>query len=137
MTEEFSSTPLDALLTPGDPARIEQQALALFQSVAAGVPAYRDFLAEHDVDPAAVREMADFRALPLLTKANYLRRHSLTRLCRDGELSGCDMIAVSSGSTGEPTFWPRTEYQAPRLTLHPTGDPEYFPPDVKHHYTRG
>ncbi|HEY2763695.1 MAG TPA: phenylacetate--CoA ligase family protein, partial [Pseudonocardiaceae bacterium] len=76
--------------------------------VAAGVPAYRDFLAEHDVDPAAVREMADFRALPLLTKANYLRRHSLTRLCRDGELSGCDMIAVSSGSTGEPTFWPRT-----------------------------
>ena len=28
-------------------------------------------------------------------------------LCRDGRLDACDMVAVSSGSTGTPTFWPR------------------------------
>ena len=28
-------------------------------------------------------------------------------MCRDGELEGCDIIAVSSGSTGQPTYWPR------------------------------
>jgi phenylacetate-CoA ligase len=77
-------------------------------SVVATVPAYRAFLTEHDIDPAAVRTVEDFRALPLLTKDNYLRKHPLTRMCRDGTLVGCDMVAVSSGSTGEPTFWPRS-----------------------------
>ena len=28
------------------------------------------------------------------------------------------------------------ERQAPRVTLHPAGDPEYFPRGVKHRYTR-
>lgn len=105
---EFSSTPLDELLAPTNQAEVEQHALALFRSVAASVPAYQDFLAEQGVDPVMVQGIADFQALPLLTKANYLRRHRLPELCRDGELSNCDMIAVSSGSTGEPTFWPRS-----------------------------
>jgi phenylacetate-CoA ligase len=52
------------------------------------VPAYRAFLAEHDVDPVAVRTVADFRTLPLPTKDNYLRRHPLTQLCRGGQLGG-------------------------------------------------
>jgi phenylacetate-CoA ligase len=29
------------------------------------------------------------------------------------------------------------ERQAPRVALLPNGDPEYFPPGVKHRYTRG
>jgi phenylacetate-CoA ligase len=28
-------------------------------------------------------------------------------------------------------------YQRPRVTLRPTGDPEWFPPGVKHQYTGG
>jgi phenylacetate-CoA ligase len=28
------------------------------------------------------------------------------------------------------------EYRTPRVTLHTTGDPEWFPPGVKHRYTR-
>ena len=103
----FSAASLDDLLSP-DRSDLERHALALFNSVAHSVPAYRDFLAEHGVRPAAVRTLADFTALPLLTKHNYLRRYSLAELCRDGALSSCDMIAVSSGSTGEPTFWPRS-----------------------------
>ncbi|MGH2412327.1 MAG: phenylacetate--CoA ligase family protein, partial [Microcystaceae cyanobacterium] len=45
--------------------------------------------------------------LPLTTKANYLQSYSLADLCRHGSLETCDLIAVSSGSTGKPTFWPR------------------------------
>ncbi|WP_327358489.1 phenylacetate--CoA ligase family protein [Streptomyces sp. NBC_01304] len=81
--------------------------LGLFRDVAASVPAYRDFLHRRGIDPATVRTLDDFRRLPLLTKENYHRRHPLPQLCRDGRLDGCDMVAVSSGSTGEPTFWPR------------------------------
>jgi phenylacetate-CoA ligase len=106
--DRFLATGLDDALIRLAPGEAEQRALALFTSVVATVPAYRTFLAEHGVDPAAVRTVDDFRALPLLTKDNYLRRHPLAQLCRGGETGSCDMIAVSSGSTGEPTFWPRS-----------------------------
>jgi phenylacetate-CoA ligase len=80
--------------------------VALFHRVVASVPAYRDFLRTHGVDPAEVRTLEDFHGLPLLTKENYHRRYPLPDLCRDGKLG--DMIAVSSGSSGEPTIWPRS-----------------------------
>jgi phenylacetate-CoA ligase len=32
-----------------------------------------------------------------MTKADYVRYHTLPELCRDGDLSACDMVAVSSG----------------------------------------
>jgi phenylacetate-CoA ligase len=82
-------------------------AIALFHDVAASVPAYRAFLAEHGVDPASIRDHDDLRRVPPVSKANYVLRHPLADLCRDGKLSACDMVAVSSGSTGKPTFWPR------------------------------
>ncbi|MGH3898917.1 MAG: hypothetical protein ACRDTA_11845 [Pseudonocardiaceae bacterium] len=106
--EQFLTMGLDEVLARPAPTEPEQRALALFESVVATVPAYRAFLAEHNVHPATVRTVDGFSTLPLLTKHNYLRRHPLPQLCRGGELVGCDMIAVSSGSTGEPTFWPRS-----------------------------
>ncbi|WP_228818786.1 phenylacetate--CoA ligase family protein [Nocardia transvalensis] len=84
----------------------EEAAVRLFARVAASVPAYRTFLAEHGVDAAAVTTHADFARLPLIDKPGYLHRYPLPELCRDGRLG--DLIALSSGSTGEPTPWPRT-----------------------------
>ena len=103
----FLTTPLDAILGRHVEFAPEQSVLALFHAVAATVPAYRAFLAEQGVDPAAIRGVADFGRLPLVTKQNYLTRHPLAQLCRGGRLESCDFIAVSSGSTGKPTFWPR------------------------------
>ena len=103
----FLATPLDRLLDHGagrDPA---QAALALFRDVAATVPAYRAFLAEHGIEPDRIRTAADFAGLPLAGKQTYLYRHPLAQLCRGGRLESCDFVAVSSGSTGKPTFWPR------------------------------
>ena len=84
------------------------RAIALFHRTAREVPAYRAFLAERGVDPARVQTRDDFAQLPLITKDNYVRRHPLPALCRGGDLLTSDTIAVSSGSTGEPTFWPRS-----------------------------
>jgi phenylacetate-CoA ligase len=86
----------------------ESWVLDLFQRTAATVPAYRKFLEEHGITPESVRTFADFQRLPLAEKANYHQRHPLPELCRDGTLTGCDMIAVSSGSSGQPTIWPRS-----------------------------
>ncbi|MGZ3144284.1 phenylacetate--CoA ligase family protein [Lentzea chajnantorensis] len=82
--------------------------LELFRRTATTVPAYRDFLAEHGIEPESVQAFADFQRLPLTEKANYHQRHPLPDLCRDGTLAACDMIAVSSGSSGRPTIWPRS-----------------------------
>jgi phenylacetate-CoA ligase len=98
-------TPLAELLEPR--AAPADAALAHFHDVAAGVPAYATFLRTQGCDPAAVRTIEDFVRVPLVTKDNYLRRFPLPQLCRNGRLEDCDIVAVSSGSTGEPTFWPR------------------------------
>ncbi|TDD03954.1 phenylacetate--CoA ligase family protein [Nonomuraea deserti] len=80
--------------------------VALFQQVAASVPAYRAFLAENSIDPEKIRTFQDFVRLPMTAKETYTRRHPLPDLCRDGVIG--DIVAVSSGSTGEPSFWPRS-----------------------------
>ncbi|HEY4016616.1 MAG TPA: phenylacetate--CoA ligase family protein [Polyangiaceae bacterium] len=77
------------------------------QGVARDVPAYAAFLARAGVDPSAVRTLDDFARLPPTTKENYHRASPLQELCRGGRLEACDIVAVSSGSTGEPAVWPR------------------------------
>ncbi len=105
---EYLVTPIDRLLARHTETNAHEAALALFRSVVGSVPAYQAFLAERGIDPAAVRTVADFRRLPLLTKQNYVQRYPLADLCRGGRLDSCDMVAVSSGSTGQPTVWPRS-----------------------------
>src|SRR5262249_11177019 len=108
----FFTTPLETLREADltGPARQEagaQRALALFQAAAARVPAYRAFLAEAGCDPATIQTPADWAHVPIMDKANYLRRYPLPDLCWDGQLPGLQMVSVSSGSTGQPFFWPR------------------------------
>src|SRR6266498_4510393 len=103
----FLDTPLEAVLSRHTEQAPEQAALALFHTVAATVPAYRAFLAEQGLEPSAIQTFEDFKTVPATAKQNYQSRYPLADLCRGGELASCDFIAVSSGSTGQPTFWPR------------------------------
>jgi phenylacetate-CoA ligase len=105
--QNFLNTPLATQLQQSLHTNPETEVLQLFQTVAATVPAYGAFLQERGIEPQAIQTFADFQSLPLLTKANYIQRYPLANLCRDGKLANCDLIAVSSGSTGQPTFWPR------------------------------
>jgi phenylacetate-CoA ligase len=90
-----------ATLTP------EQKVLELFREAARDVPAYARFLREHGLDAASVDSIDAFRRVPATTKDNYYRQNPLPDLCRHGRLDGCDMVALSTGSTGEPAVWPR------------------------------
>ena len=91
------------------PAALDAEArvLALFREAARDVPAYARFLREHGVDPAGVTSIAAFSRVPPTTKDNYYRQSPLPELCRHGRLEACDMVALSTGSTGEPAVWPR------------------------------
>ncbi len=103
---DFVATSLDSVLAAEeDPA---EAAVDLFRRTAESVPAYRAFLGENGLDPSSVRTPQDFVRVPPMTKQNYVQRYPLAARCREGGLDACDMIAVSSGSTGTPTFWPRS-----------------------------
>ena len=103
----FVNTPLLPLLHEHAAADPVPGLLAQFARTVREVPAYADFLRARGVDPSQVRSLADFQRLPLTTKSDYVQAYPLAARCRGGVLGSCDMIAVSSGSTGEPTVWPR------------------------------
>ena len=105
--EHFLNTDLDHLLAPGEASDGLPEALALLRRAADRVPAYGAMLKAAGVSAADIHGAADFARLPLLTKDNYVRRFPLEALVEGGDLAACDFFAVSSGSTGEPTVWPR------------------------------
>jgi phenylacetate-CoA ligase len=104
----FMSTPLEAKLSRDHLRHAEERLLDLFQRTVRDVPAYREFLAEQRFDPGSVKNYEDFTHLPLLTKQNYIHAYPLPARCRGGTMPGCEMIAMSSGSTGKPLAWPRS-----------------------------
>lgn len=104
--QTFLTSPLDRLI--GDPDTATAKVVELFHQVVANVPAYRLFLKAQEIDPATVQTIVDFQRLPLITKQNYLQAYPLAQRCRHGQIESCDMVAASSGSTGQPTFWLRS-----------------------------
>ena len=104
----FISTPLDTLLAEHRAVKPEAKVLALFHRCVAEVPAYRQFLESSGVNPAEISSFKAFQALPLMGKTNYMQTYPLPERCLGGSLAGSDRVAVSSGSTGQPTFWPRS-----------------------------
>ncbi|GAB7037144.1 MULTISPECIES: phenylacetate--CoA ligase family protein [Catenuloplanes] len=79
--------------------------LGLFRDTVSDVPAYRKFLLARDVDPDAVVSVDQ---IPLTSKSDYHHRYPLPERCRGGRVTGGDIVALSSGSSGTPTVWPRS-----------------------------
>jgi phenylacetate-CoA ligase len=105
---DFLRRPLDEILSQHlavDPA---ENALRLFHATAKTVPAYQQFLASHGINPDRIESFEDFQSLPLLDKPNYMHAFPLPTRCKGGRINACERLAVSSGSTGVSTFWPRS-----------------------------
>ncbi len=84
-----------------------QHALTLFKQASINVPAYKAFLKSHGVDPKKINTPTDFSRLPIITKENYLKKYPLQELMWQRGVSDARMISASSGSSGQPFFWPR------------------------------
>ncbi len=98
--------------------RGEQRALDLFQQMARRVPAYKKFLKQHKLDPKSIKTIADFPRVPLISKENYLKKYPYQELFWDGQVAkGGWTYSSTSGTTGEPFFFPRTIEQDQQYAL--------------------
>lgn len=85
----------------------KKRALALFLEAARRVPAYKDWLKKHSIPAARIKTWHDWQQVPMVTKQNYLRQYPLKSLCWDGTLKRPLVFTATSGSTGEPFYFPR------------------------------
>ncbi len=93
-------------------SRGKQMALRLFREMAVNVPAYKRMLSKHRIQPASIRGQRDFLRVPIVDKNSYLRADSLPDLSWKGDVSGRQgVISATSGSSGEPFYFPRTKEQ--------------------------
>lgn len=94
------------------------RALELFREASRRVPAYKDFLSSHGLDANKIKDIGDWPAIPPTDKSEYLRRYDRSELCWDGDLKGGRWtISTTSGSTGEPFYFPRSEDQDRQYAL--------------------
>jgi phenylacetate-CoA ligase len=87
----------------------QTRALALFHDAAVRVPAYKDFLKKNNINHVTIKTWKDFQTVPLTNKKDYLKKYPLEQLCWDGNLNKPLVFTATSGSTGEPFYFPRTE----------------------------
>ncbi|HUZ93248.1 MAG TPA: phenylacetate--CoA ligase family protein, partial [Candidatus Paceibacterota bacterium] len=86
----------------------EKNALTFFHRAASEVPAYKDFLKKNGVRPAKVKTLEDFIKVPPTSKKTYLRGYPLTNVMRKPALGTSLTWSATSGSTGEPFYFPRS-----------------------------
>lgn len=86
----------------------KQRSLSLFHGASRQVPAYKDFLKKHKIDPNKIKKFEDLDILPHVTKENYLRKYSLPDLSWGGTLDQPLVYTSTSGSTGNPVYFHRS-----------------------------
>ena len=107
--------------------RAQKHALDLFHRAAQRVPAYKAFLKSRGIDPVRIKTMSDFAKIPITDAKNYISAYPVKDRCWDGDLPSAQFIAASSGTTGEPKFWPRNaEQDLEAAMVHELLYREYF-----------
>lgn len=89
-----------------------ETALNSFKKASQSVPAYADFLRVNSVDPSRIRTLEDYKYVPIVTKENYLTKYPFKDLLVSGDIASPKIISMSSGSSGQPFFWPRNAYNS-------------------------
>jgi phenylacetate-CoA ligase len=88
----------------------KDRSLRLLRRAAKELPAYRNFLAKNGCDPSSIRTKGAFRTrVPLTDKKSYLTKNKHEDLVWESDQQGLLLFCSTSGSTGEPYYFPRNE----------------------------
>ncbi len=108
---------IPGLVGPARDSISRRRAAAAFFNARARVPAYREFLSQHDA--LDVRAFAD---VPPMDKESYIKRWPIEQLCQGGKIPERGVVIdESSGSSGTATNWVRgnaERHAARRLIQH-------------------
>lgn len=88
--------------------RDDEPTLRLFHKAARDVPAYKQYLKSVGIKSADITTLDELRAIPPITKDNYLRAYLYEDLFWGGSLSVPHVMTSTSGSTGEPFYFARS-----------------------------
>lgn len=88
---------------------ITERSLELFHKAAREVPAYAKFLKERGFDPKKVKTVPDLASVPITSKKSYLQTSERNELLWNRDLQSTLWFCSTSGSTGEPYYFPRNE----------------------------
>ncbi|MCF7898427.1 MAG: hypothetical protein K9L31_00555 [Candidatus Pacebacteria bacterium] len=89
----------------------DKKVVQTFKLAVKSVPAYSDFIKKAKIDPLNINSFNNFQTVPSVNKKNYLRAYKWEDLCKNKYLFSEPLIMTStSGSTGEPFYFPRTNY---------------------------
>ncbi len=83
-------------------------AMHVFERAVREIPAYPDFLARRGVPAETIASAADFGSIPPMSKPDFVQRYRLDELLDDGDVTRAAIWSTSSGSSGRPTYWPRS-----------------------------
>ena len=89
----------------------EKMALELFRLVTKDVPAYKKLLRKLGIPVGLIKEIKDFDKLPVIDKSSYIKTNNFVDLFPKRNIYDNTTYSATSGSTGEPTFFPRGERQ--------------------------
>ena len=88
---------------------ITDKSLELFKKAVAEVPAYKAFLKSRGFKASEVKEISDFANVPLTSKKTYLQNYDRRELMWPESVQAPTWYCSTSGSTGEPYYFPRDD----------------------------
>jgi phenylacetate-CoA ligase len=88
---------------------VSKRSLELFRKAARELPAYKHFLEMKRFDADKVQEIDDYSLIPLTSKKGYLQLFPHKDLVWDTDWNAPLWFCSTSGSTGEPYYFPRND----------------------------
>lgn len=85
----------------------EEMVLRVFDFVYNNVPAYKEFLKSLKIEGKNIKNIEDYKKLPVMDKNTYIRKYPFLDLIPNRDISQATIISATSGSTGEPFCFPR------------------------------
>lgn len=95
---------------------ITEQSLKLFHKAAKELPAYKDYLKKHRTNTSEIKTLDDFNNIPLSSKKEYLQLYNHKDLVWSDAWNNLLDFCATSGSTGEPYYFPRNEALSERAS---------------------
>lgn len=93
---------------------ITEKSVKLFHKTVENIPAYRNYLRSREFNPSSVTSIEDFSKIPITNKKDYLHMNARNELIWETHQTAPLWYCSTSGSTGEPYYFPRTDEIAGR-----------------------